>query len=187
MVSTKWLAMIGCTVLMASAQAADTTYSYAGATLTDRPGTFGFDPYGADLVGSATFDSSVVTATFSGEAQSLAATLGSGSFGGPAFASLGGSAEPSFDFVDGQIVGWSLAVLFIMPATAYRVPITSSSVLGDDIAPMNGGLILGSASTSHIGAWEREGALAVPETSTSLLMLAGLGICAAVASRRRIR
>ncbi len=174
MLSCKWLTVLAGSVLAVSAQSrpADVTYDYTGAPLIDHPAFQGYDPYGPDVMGTASFDPTVVTANYTGEAQSVAATLGTGYYEVFAYSTWSNGVEPSFDFLDGKIVGWSLKSTVTF-APFYLVPITSTSYGGDTVYPLSGGPeILGSASTNQIGSWTRVSA--VPEPGTWAMWLAGM-------------
>lgn len=165
------------------------TYRYTGGlliytppgTLPGQPPPNAPSPFGERMLGSVTFDDSLVTGGFTGTITSgftytLGTTTLTPSGGG---GSLPG-APASLTFSAGSISSWFLrseqTIVF------YLVPLLATSS-GDSIFPITGGLVLGSAA-GPAGTWALAPPAAVPLPPTLFLLAGGVAALAMTGRRR---
>ncbi len=176
--------------LGATAAQSAVTYTYTGAPLDYFARTPGVpNLLGTRVSGAATFDEAVVTNTFTGTVNFLTAMLGTDKLGSlPVFSNtVVGLPSMVMTFRMGQIIDWSLTTSFIVAPGSYLVPVNSTTT-GDNISPVTGGSLLGSARNATSGTWTREAPpTVVPLPAALPMLLAGLGAFGALARRKKSR
>lgn len=155
---------------------AELVFEYQGAPLVHSGGLIG-NVFGDQVIGTLTVADTTRVNGFTGSLDSgFAASLGTETLGLKA-----ASAQGSIEFLNGQIVSWTLVSDWFSIGAYGAIPIESSS-RGDRIWPITGSPVLGSATASGVGAWRLIQASAetsaVPLPASWALLVGGLSLLA---------